>query len=95
MRGKNGLFSHEELQNSLVAQKVKDLTLSLKQLGFDPCLGNFHMSQVWPKEENKKKQTKKKHPNFHLSIDTIKIDLKRISAIYISNKGCGKWREKA
>ena len=44
--------------SSLVAQKVKDLALSLLWLwlllwcGFDPWPGNFHMPQVWPKNQN-------------------------------------------
>ena len=42
-----------------MAQRVKDLVLSLQRLsllwcGFDPWLGNFHLIQVWPKKEREK-----------------------------------------
>ena len=38
-------------QNSLVAQQVKDLALSLLRLGFDPWPGNF-----WARPKKKKEQ---------------------------------------
>ena len=40
-----------------MAQQVKDLVLSLQQLGlllwyrFDPWPGNFHMPWLWPKKK--------------------------------------------
>ena len=46
-------------KNSLVAQLVKDLALSvalaglLLWRGFDPRPGNFHMLWVWPKKREK------------------------------------------
>ena len=49
-------FLKNILRHSLVAQKVKDLVVSLQQLrsllwyGFNPWPGNFHMPQVWPKK---------------------------------------------
>ena len=49
--------------SSLVAQQVKDLVLSLQQLGsllwcgFDPWPRNFHMSREQPKEKEKKAGT--------------------------------------
>ena len=48
--------------SSLVAQWVKDLTLSLQWLGsllwlgFDPWPGNSHMPQVWQKKKKKNAQ---------------------------------------
>ena len=33
-----------------MAQRVKDLALSLLWFRFDPWPGNFCMSQVWPKK---------------------------------------------
>ena len=50
-------------RNSFLVQWVKDLVLSMQQLGlllwhkFDPWPRNFHMPQVWPKK--KKKERKK------------------------------------
>ena len=50
------LKRRRENRCSPVAQQVKDLALSLPQLGlllwceFYPWPRNFHMSQVWPKE---------------------------------------------
>ena len=50
------------LRSSLVVQWVKDLALSLQQLGlllwcrFDPWPGNYHMLWVWP-EKNVLKNT--------------------------------------
>lgn len=47
------------LGHSLAVQPVKDLVLSLKQLGsvlwhgFNPWPGNFHMTWVQPKIRNK------------------------------------------
>jgi len=50
--------------SSLVAQQVRDLALSLQQLGsrlwhwFDPWPGNFHMPQTWPKHRDQPGQRK-------------------------------------
>ena len=54
-----------------MAQKVKDLVLSLQWLGsllccgFSPWPRNFHMPQAWPK---KKKKSSKKITYKYLSI---------------------------
>ena len=48
-----------------MAQQVKDLVLSLQQLGsllwhgFDPWLGNFHILWEWQKKKKKKKKKEK------------------------------------
>ena len=39
-----------------VVQQVKDLVLSLQQRRFEPWLGNFHMTKVWPKKKKKKRE---------------------------------------
>ena len=38
-----------------MAQRIKDLMLSLQWLGFDPWLGNFGMLRMRPKKKKKKK----------------------------------------
>ena len=43
----------EEFPGGLV---VKDLVLSPLWLGFDPCPGNFHMLQAWPKKRLQEKK---------------------------------------
>ena len=61
-----------------MAQKVKDLVLSLQWLrsllccGFSPWPRNFHMPQAWPKK--KKKKFKKNHVQifeYHYIVTTI------------------------
>ena len=48
-----------------MAQQVKDLSLSLLWLGFDPLPGNFQMPQAWPKiNEIKEKEKKRKGADF-------------------------------
>ena len=57
--------------NSPVVQRIKDMVLSLQQLGsllwlkFDPWSGNFHVPRAWTKE-------KKKEFNFEGEITTIR-----------------------
>ena len=43
-----------------MAQRVKDLALSLLWHGFNPQSGNLHMPQVQPKSKAKQKKKKKK-----------------------------------
>ena len=44
--------------NSMVAQQVKDLALSLLWLRFDPWPGNIHMLWAQPKKKKRKKDKK-------------------------------------
>ena len=61
-------LSSEEMdnRNSFLVQWVKDLVLSMQQLGlllwhkFDPWPRNFHMPQVWPKKKKKKERKKER-----------------------------------
>lgn len=68
-------------RNSLVAQWVKDPTLSLKGLGlllwfrFDSWLGNFHMLWLLPKKKRKEKKRNKKE-NQYFYIDNLIINEK-------------------
>ena len=48
--------SRAKVRSFLVAQQLKDMALSLLWLGFDPCSGEFHMLQAWPKKKKKKKK---------------------------------------
>ena len=55
--------------SSLMAKWVKDLMLSLQQLGlllwhgFDPWPVNFHMPQTWPGKRKEKKRKEKAKPS--------------------------------
>ena len=49
------LLKDVDAWNSLVAQWVKELALSLLWCGFDLWPRNFCMPQAWPKEKRKKK----------------------------------------
>lgn len=48
-------------RHSLVAQRAKDLTLSVLWIGFSPCTGNFCMPWLGQKNKTKNKQTKTGH----------------------------------
>ena len=47
--------------DSLVAQLVKDLVVSLLWQGFNPWPGNFCMPEVWPKETTHKEKPRWLH----------------------------------
>ena len=55
------LYHREETRSSLVAQRVKDLVLSLLWSGFKPWSRNFYMPKLQKKKKTKQNKTKKTH----------------------------------